>query len=150
METLVTISSKYHDEYSQTANGICSILKPPDNLNFGLNLSHLVFCVAKETFLALRAKNTAIQEAFFEIDMAKSFLRQGEDGAFESIYCWVVIEYKNLNREPVLPRFRNPPKRFNEGVRPHHFATAKEQFRAQYLKKSISLTTNLIGDLSNI
>ena len=135
METLDTISSECHGDYGQRANGICSMLERFDTF-FGLKLSHLVCIATEQTSQTLQTKDTTVQEVLVAANIAKSYLKkQREDGAFEVFYSRIVAESQMLTcSEPVLPRFRKAPKHLDDGAQPHHFATPKEHFRAQYFE----------------
>ena len=102
----------------------------------GLKLSHLVFSATEQVSITLQCKNTTIQEALSAAAMAESFLqRQRKDNSFEMFYSSVVSQANEYNiSDPVLPRYRRPPKRIDDGAPPHHFTSAKEYFRVQYFE----------------
>ena len=83
---------------------------------FGLKLSHLVFSATEQVSITLQCKNTTIQEALSAAAMAESFLqRQRKDNSFEMFYSSVVSQANEYNiSDPVLPRYRRPPKRIDD------------------------------------
>ena len=135
LDALEEINEESHDEFGQRAEGILSSLVE-FNTFFGLKLSHLVFSATEQVSITLQCKNTTIQEALSAAAMAESFLqRQRKDNSFEMFYSSVVSEANEYNiSDPVLPRYRRPPKRIDDGAPPHCFTSAKEYFRVQYFE----------------
>ena len=60
--------------------------------------------------------------------------RQREDGAFKRFYSSVVLQAQQYTSEPVLPRYKRPPKRLDSGVSPHRFVTPQDYYRVQYFE----------------
>lgn len=132
LDALEEINEESHDEFGQRAEGILSSLVEFKTF-FGLKLSHLVFSATEQVSITLQCKNTTIQEALSAAAMAESSLqRQRKDNSFEMFYSSVVSQANEYNiSDPVLPRYRRPPKRIDDDAPPHHFTSAKEYFRVQ-------------------
>ena len=134
LEALDNISNESHDDYGRRANGILTQLERFDTF-FGLKLSHLVFSATEQTSNALQGKNTTVQEALKAASMAKSYLtRQRDDKAYDDFYSATVAQSQQYTDDPVLPRYRRPPKRLDGGAAPHNFTTPRDYFRVQYFE----------------
>ena len=100
-----------------------------------MKLSYLIFSSTEQVSIALQAKNTSFHEALSAAEMTRSFLRrQREDGAFERFYSSVVLRAQRYTCEPVLPRYKRPPKHLDSGVSPHRFVTPQDYYRVQYFE----------------
>ena len=130
LDALEEINEESHDEFVQRAEGILSSL-----VEFWLKLSNLVFSATEQVSITLQCKNTTIQEALSAAAMAESFLQQQrKDNSFEMFYSSVSQANEYNISDPVLPRYRRPPKRIDDGAPSHHFTSAKEYFRVQYFE----------------
>ena len=56
---------------------------------------------------------------------------QRNNKSFDTFYDRVLVDSKELTAEPILPRQRRPPRRF-DGATTHLFAEVKSYFRQQY------------------
>ena len=82
-----------------------------------------------------QAQDTTLQEALVAVNMAKLFLqRQRDDCAFERFYANTEKEAKQYNIEPVLPRYRRPPRHLDDGASPHVDKTPQDYYRRQYFE----------------
>ena len=74
-----------------------------------------------------------IQEATTAANMAKSYLvRQRDDSAFDSFYSCAIEQAKQYTEDPVIPRYKKPPKRYYSGYQPHRFSDVRAFYRSQY------------------
>lgn len=143
LEALETIGSEAHDDYGRRANGILAQLERFDTF-FGLKFSHLIFSATEQTSNALQGKNTTVQEAIMAANMAKSYLvRQRDNSAFESFYSCTVEQAKQYTDDPVVPRYKRSPKRFDGGSQPHRFTDVHEFYRVQYYEVLDLLTEEI-------
>ena len=112
---------------------------------FGFTLSHSLFSATEQTSNALQGKNTTVQEAVMAANMAKSYLvRQRDDKAYDFFYSSTVDQEKQHTDDPVLPRYRRPPKRLDGGALPHQFTVVHDYYRVQYYE----VLDLLIGEIS--
>ncbi len=133
-ESLEQITNESHDEYGRCANGVLALLQRFDTF-FGLTLSHLVFAAMEQCSNALQGKNTTVQEALQTATLAQSFLsKQREDSPFSSFYRSTVFKAQEYNIEPVLPRYRRPPKHIDGGSTAHRFECPSDFFKVQYFE----------------
>ena len=134
LETLETINTESHDDYGRRAGGVLSLLQRFDTF-FGLHLSHLIFSATEQTSRALQAKDTSVQEAVNAAKLAIAFIkRQRSDTAYEFFYSSIVLQAKKYTNDPVLPRYKRPPKRLDDGSAPHVFTSPQEYFRTKYFE----------------
>ena len=134
LETFERISSESHDDYGRRANGVLTMLDK-FSVYFGLKLSFLVFGATEQVSRTLQARDTTLQEALVAVNMAKLFLqRQRDDNAFERFYVNAEKDAKQYNIEPVMPRYRRPPRRLDDGASPHVHKTPHDYYRRQYFE----------------
>ena len=67
------------------------------------------------------------------------------DEKFTAFYSSVVSSSQQLTDDPVLPRYRRRPRRFDEGEHPHHFATPEDRYRQVYFE----VLENCCGEIDN-
>ena len=133
-ETLETVNAETHDEYGRKAGGYLAQMEKFSTF-FGLNLSHLIFSGTEQLSLTLEGKDTTIQEGTMAAELAAQYLqRQRTDESFTAFYSRVVDSAKELTSPPVLPRYRQPPKRLDGGSSAHLFSTPECYFRKQYFE----------------
>ena len=134
LEALETINAESYDDYGRRAGGVLSLLQRFETF-FGLNLSHLIFSATEQTSRTLQAKDTSVQEALSAVNLAIAFLkRQRKDTAYQLFYSSVVLKAKKYTDDPVLPRYRRPPRRLDDGSAPHLFTSPEEYYRAKYFE----------------
>ena len=135
LQAFQTIGAESHDDYGRRANGVLSLLEK-FNTFFGLKLSFFLFSATEQVSRALQAKNTTVQEALGAVNVAASFFqRNRDDETFERFYMASREQAKEYNiDEPVLPRYRRPPRRFDDGAAPHIFETPQDYYRKQYFE----------------
>ena len=133
-EALVQINLETHDDYGRKAGGYLAQMGKFSTY-FGLKLSHLIFSGIEQLSITLQGKNTTVQEAVMAADLAVCYLRrQRTDGSFDSFYSRVVDGAKELTALPALPRYRQPPKRMDDGSSAHRFSDPECYFRKQYFE----------------
>ena len=134
LEALEAINSESYDDYGRRAGEVLSLLRQFDTF-FGLNLSHLIFSATEQTSRALQAKDISVQEALNAVNLTVAFLkRQRIDTAYQLFYSLVVTNAKKYTDDPVLPRYRRPPRRLDDGSAPHVFTSPKDYYRAKYFE----------------
>ena len=140
IETMEEVHSTTHDEYGLKAGGIVTALEKRDTL-FGLKLGHLhiLFGCAENTSKVLQAKDLLIQEAtcMSAVNVTQAFYqRQRQDDAFNVFYDSVVKGAEELEiGEPVLPRYRKAPRRYDDGAPPHvQFSDPRSFYRQKYFE----------------
>ena len=129
IEMMEDVHSTTHDEYGLKAGGIVTAL---DTL-FGLQLGHLLFGCAENTSKVLQAKDLLIQEAMSAVNVTRAFYqRQRQDDAF---YDSVLKGAKELEiGEPVLPRYRKAPQRYDDGAPHVQFSDLRSFYRQKYFE----------------
>ena len=134
LEALEIINAESHDDYGRRAGGVLSLLQRFETF-FGLNLSHLIFSATEQTSRALQAQDTSVQEALSAVNLAAVFIkRQRKDSAYQLFYSSVVLKAKNYTDDPVLPRYRRPPRCLDDGSAPHSFASPEDYYRTKYFE----------------
>ena len=134
LEAFEVIGRESHDDYDRRATGVLAMLEK-FSVFFGLKLSYLVFGATEQVSHALQAKDTTVQEALSSAKMAEAFVqRQRSNDAFDRFYDSTVIEAQNYTMVPVLPRYRRPPRRLDDGADPYAFTTPKDYYRRQYFE----------------
>lgn len=118
---LYDIHDSGRDEYSLKAGGYFRSLEK-FNTYFGLKLSYLLFSATEQLSIALQGRNTSIQEAVNAANLAINHLvrLRGEEN-FNRFYARAVEDSKDLITDPTIPRFKQPPKRIDQGSTTHRF-----------------------------
>lgn len=144
MHTLAEINEEQHDEYGLKASGYLALLEKFEIL-FGLRLGYIVFGASEEVSKTLQAVTTTIQDAQKAGEAAKQFfLRQRSAEKFDELYDRCVIEASKYSiREPDLPKYRRPPRKIDDGTRPHQHPTPRSYFRQQYYEVIDTIITQL-------
>ena len=134
IDRMEDINLNTHDEYGLKAGGVLSALEKFETF-FSLRLCYLLFGCAENTSKVLQAKDISVQEAVSAVKVTQSFYqRQRQDEYFEKFFESTITDARALNiGEPVLPRFRRPPQRF-DGDTQHEFRHPRELFRKQYFE----------------
>lgn len=134
-KALTAIHESGRDEYALKAGGHLTTMERFSTY-FGLQLSHLIFSATEQLSLTLQGQNTTIQEAVGSARLTVNFLeQQRKDEKFDRFYTRVTEESKELTSEPVLPRFKRMPRRYDQGSHPpHRFEDPKSYFRQQYFE----------------
>ena len=133
LEVLEEIHETTTDEYGTKEFGLLQLLEK-FNILFGLKLSYLLFSAAEQVSLALQKNNIAIQDALSAVDAAKAhFNRIRSDKEFSQFYekTLTFAEEKGIE-QPVLPRNRRRPQRYDNGCESHVFPSVKEYYRQMY------------------
>lgn len=132
---LEKINVETSDDYGRKAGGFLAIMEKFSTF-FSLKLSHLIFSGTEQLSLTHQYKDITIQEATMAAEVAVQYLiRQRTDAQFEYFYTSVVKEGEKLSLVPVLPRYRQPPRRpGDDGVAGHRFVTPEDYFRKEYFE----------------
>lgn len=144
MHTLAEINEEQHDEYGLKASGYLALLEKFEIL-FGLRLGYIVFGASEEVSKTLQAVNTTIQDAQKASEAAKQFfLRQRSAEKFDELYDQCINEASKYSiGEPGLPRYRRPPRKIDDGTRPHQYPTPRNYFRQKYYEVIDTIITQL-------
>eukprot|EP00731_Ephydatia_muelleri_P036298 Em0232g1a len=135
IETMEEVHSTTHDEYGMKAGGIVTALEKFDTL-FGLQLGHLLFGCAENTSKVLQAKDLLMREAMSAVNVTRAFYqRQRQDDAFNVFYDSVLKGDKELEiSEPVLPRYRKAPQRYDDGAPNVQFSDSRSFYCQKYFE----------------
>ena len=111
---LVEIHDSGRDEYALKAGGYLSTMDKFSTF-FGLKISHLIFSATEQLSITLQGCNTTMQEAVDSANLAIMFLQsQRNDDVFDRFYSRIIEDSKELTSEPILPRYKRAPRRFDE------------------------------------
>ena len=134
LAALEQINAETHDDYGRKAGGYLAQMDKFSTF-FGLKLAHLIFSGTEQLSLTLQGKDTTIQEAVNATELAVKYLtRLRSDSTFVDFYSKTVEEAKELTSDPVLPRYRRPPHRIDDGEAPVLFSDPKSYFKQQYFE----------------
>lgn len=134
LQALQTIAETSYDDYGRRANGLYAQLEKFYNY-FGLKLSFLIFSGTEQTSTSIQRKNTSVQEALTCAEVAQNYLdRLRSDVSFDTFYTSATKEAEKYTEEPILPRYRVPPRRLGQGGSPHQFGSPKEYYRSPYFE----------------
>ena len=123
-----------HDEYAAKGRGLLVQMESFD-IFFSLKLGHLIFAAAEQFSINLQAKDTTVGEGLRGSQLLSSYYTSlRTDEKFDTFYSSVVNSSQGLTDEPVLPRYRRRPRRFDEGDHPHRFHTPEERYRQIYFE----------------
>ena len=144
METLEEIHATTRDDYGLKASGFLHSLETFNTL-FGLRLALSLFSAAEQVSLALQKKNTTIQDALSAVDAAKAYFhRLRSEEEFDRLYDVTVhIAEQHAIGKPELPRYRRRPSRFEDGVGPHEYTSARAYYRHIYFEACDLLSAEL-------
>ena len=144
METLEEIHATTHDEYGLKAGGYLQSLEKFNTL-FGLRLAHTLFSAAEQVSLSLQKKNISIQDALSAVNAAKAYFhRLRSEQEFDRFYdATVQIAEQHTIGQPELPRYRRRPSRFEDGVGPHEYPSARAYYRHTYFEACDLLSAEL-------
>ena len=108
-----------HDEYAAKGKGLLSQMELFDTY-FSLKLGYMVFSAAEQFSINLQAKDTTIAEGLKGASLLKShYTSMRTEVAFTTFYQDTLKSSKDLTDEPIVPRQRKVPRRFDGGVQPH-------------------------------
>ena len=100
-----------------------------------MKLSMLIFAPTEQLSRTLQGKDTTVQEARNAALVTEAYLRrQRTDAAFEHFYRDVITASEGITDEPVLPRRRKPPARFDDGAPSFHPSTPEDLYRVKYFE----------------
>ena len=126
LEVLEEIHMTTPDEMEQKLQACYIYLR---NLTLlGLKLSYL-FSAAEQLSLSLQKKNIAIQDALSAVEAAKKHFKHLRSDEFNGFYEKALrFAEEKGNEQPLLPRNRRRPPRYDTGSEPHHFSSVKEYY----------------------
>ena len=133
-ETMDEIHSTSNNEYSRRAGGQLALMEKFSTY-FGLKLSYLIFSASEQFSVSIQGKDTSIQNAYEASNATcRYFERQRKETSFDTFYDVVCEEAKDLAEEPKFPRYRQAPRKLDDGSAAHRFQTPKEYYRQQYFE----------------
>ena len=145
LQSLQHVSETCYDDYGRRANGLHAQLEKFDTY-FGLKLSYLLFSGTEQTSTNLQGKNTSIQEALSYAELTTSYLRRLRgDEAFKEFYETVVKESEEYTEEPILPRYKRPPRRLDAASAPHRFSSPECYYRFLYFQALDLISEQIIS-----
>lgn len=122
------------DEYAAKGRGLLSKLESFDFF-FGVKLGVLVFSSSEQFSSNLQAKNITVQEATRGADLLHSRMKSlRKNEKFDLFFDEVKSQSSSLTEEPILPRYRKAPKRYDDGSNPHQYQTPKDRYRHAYFE----------------
>ena len=135
MNALIEIRDGGSDEYAFKTGGYVALMDKFSTY-FGLKLSFLIFSATEQLSVTLQGRNTTIQEAVQSSNLTIKFLeQQRKDVRFDVFYSRLVQDSKDLTSEPVVPRYKRPPRRLDEAsCHAHKFQDPKSYFRQQFFE----------------
>lgn len=93
----------------------------------------MLFGATEQTSTTLQYKDISAEDALSSVNSSISFLnRQRNEESFHLFYESVVFEAKKFTEDPILPRARKVPKRYNDGSSSHTFQNPEDLFRQKY------------------
>ena len=112
---------------------------------FGLRLAHILFGATEEVSLLLQRKDIAIQDALAGVDTAKAYVKRlHSEDEFERFHDATVKLAEQLSiNQPVLPRQRRCPARFQEGASPHEYPSPRDFYCHMFFEACDLLITEL-------
>ena len=134
LQTALNEIQQGNDEYAAKASGLLAQMEKFETF-FALKLAYLVFSFSEQFSVNLQAKDTTIQEAVNGAKLLITHLKslRNED-KFNVFYRKVCEESAVLTDEPILPRARKIPRRFNEGAATHLYQNPQERYRHAYFE----------------
>ena len=142
LKSALEVIQQGHDEYSAKGRGLLMQMESFD-IFFSLKLCYLVFAAAEQFSINLQAKNTTVSEGLKGAKLLHSYYSSiRNDEKFVAFYSSVVSSSQHLTDDPVLPRYRRRPRRFDDGDHPHHFPTPEDRYRQVVLE-------NCCGEIDN-
>ena len=131
---------------------------------FGLKLGHLIFSATEKLSRIIQSSSCSLQDVLCAAEaVIHHFQRIGgeisyeiprafilfdliffsDDNNFKSFYDGVINESKGLTDEPILSRYRKPPKRYDSNSIFVNFTSWEEFYRQQYIE-SLEIVVNML------
>lgn len=135
LETLEEIHQSTHDEYGMKAGGLQQCLEK-FNTFFCLRLCHLLFSTSEQLSLTLQKREISLQDACTAVEAAKSFYQRiRSESNFNRLYDESIDLASNHSiNQPILPRYRRRPSRYESGSEQHNYEMPKDYHRHQYFE----------------
>ena len=135
LETLEEVHQSTHDEYGMKAGGLQQSLEKFNSF-FCLRLCHLLFSTAEQLSLTLQTVNLSLQDACTAVETAKLFYQRiRSESNFNRFYDKSInLASSHSINQPVLPRYRRRPSRYESGSEQHNYGTPKNYHRHQYFE----------------
>lgn len=126
------IAAESHNETGSKAAGLMTLMEKFSTY-FGLKMSYLVFSITEQLSLTLQNSHLNAQEAISAAKATQSYLKRLRcDTEFNQFYQNTVEEAKDLTDEPVLPRQRRLPARYDDGNPNYNYSSLQEYYRRFY------------------
>ena len=132
--TTLEIVRHGHDEYAAKGSGLLAMMESFETF-FSLKLAYRVFSAAEQFSINLQAKDTTVSEGTRGADLLRShYVSLRSYNAFTDFYKDVLHSSGGLTDEPVLPRCRKVPRRYDEGCETHRYAFPEHRYRHAYFE----------------
>ncbi|CAF2141050.1 unnamed protein product [Rotaria magnacalcarata] len=126
------------------ANGLYEQMKKFDFF-LGLKLGHLIFTDAEKLSRVLRSTDCCLQDVFCAAQATIHRFEpiQGDNG-LELFYDQVIKESDGLTEQPVLPRPRRPPQRYDININSVNYTSCTNYYRKIYVETLESIINLLL------
>ena len=132
IQELDIIANEKHNETGSKAAGLI-ILMEKFSSYFGLELSYLVFSITEQLSSTFQNSHLNAQEAIAAAKTTQSYLKSlRSDKEFNEFYLSTVKEAKDITDEPILPRQRRLPQRYDDGSINYNYTSPQEYYRRLY------------------
>ena len=121
-----------HDEYAAKGRGLLTQMESFE-IFFSLKLAFLIFSASEQFSTNLQAKDISEGAIGVRLLMAH-YASLRTDETFASFYQGVLESSSGLTEEPVLPRYRKTPRKFQEEAQLHQYSSPKERYRQAYFQ----------------
>ena len=133
MSTLHVVQQGY-DEYAAKGKGLLTRMESFETY-FSLKLAFLVFSAAEQFSTNLQAKDVTVTEGSRgAVLLIAHYTSLRTEAAFSTFYEGILKSASGLTDEPVLPRYRKMPRRFDEGAQPHRYSSPRDRYRRSYFE----------------
>lgn len=100
-----------------------------------MKLAHLVFFAVEQFSTNLQAKNTTVAEGIRGARLLIShYTSLRSETTFIDFYQDALKSSRSLTEEPVLPRPRKIPRKYDTGAQPHHYTSPEEMYHQAYFE----------------
>ncbi|CAF3041795.1 unnamed protein product [Rotaria sp. Silwood2] len=111
------------------ANGLYGQINKFDFF-FGLKLGHLIFTDTEKLSRAFQSSDCCLQDVFCAAEaIIHRFRRIQDDINFELFYNQVVKDSEGFTKRSVLPRLRQPPRRYQSNTNPVNHASCEDFYQ---------------------
>ena len=132
IQELDIIANEKHNETGSKAAGLIILMEKFASY-FGLKLSYLVFSITEQLSSTFQNSHLNAQEAIAATKTTQSYLKSlRSDKEFNEFYLSTVKEAKDITDEPILPRQKRLPQRYDDGSINYNYTSPQEYYRRLY------------------